>query len=633
VQKNSPQKELRGSPSTGESLVVPLMHYEISYLRLEKKVLVFVERLGAVLIMAPNFLDLAKEAIVEALDLTSREKEQLLKLNKLQCKCVAQKLSETREVLQSVESVEAGSSTDVFERCEAALKQELYRVVTDALSLIKECCGEQWLRAAIRQRSDKSSEDFAEICYDLHWLTSLLCISLQTAASSQDVILAPEDCDGRLGALDVFKLETAAKQDREDLRSNLDLLREGHVCEASCARSQPEKCIAARFLRRLVHWQTAIAADPLTRKIPSSFWRVPPQDLPEVRSIGRGTFGEVYETNWLGEQYAKKVVREARLETFKTEFEILAGLCHPHVVRTVCWAKEEKQDYSLVMDLMQEDLDHFLNPRPAHAGSNHSDAGFIDSSDDNWIRSNDPDDNDNWIRSNDPDDDDVSASIAAAAVPSSTPEAAVVPPLSVTAAVDLMLQVARGLKYLHSKRIVHRDVKSSNILVKALTGVPELAYKEGYLSAKLADFGTSKTKISSTRFSKQTSNIGTTLWMAPEVYSTDSGAVVPGPQPPAYPFKADVYSFAVVCYEILTRKPPFEGEEMYVLRQRIKVDRLRPELPERCPTRLASLIQRCWKHNPRERPDFPEICRELRYIKGLLLLGTKLAFLSPEALP
>jgi serine/threonine protein kinase len=71
-----------------------------------------------------------------------------------------------------------------------------------------------------------------------------------------------------------------------------------------------------------------------------------------------------------------------------------------------------------------------------------------------------------------------------------------VPLLSMTAAVDLMLQVARGLKYLHSKRIVHRDVKSSNILVKALTGVPSLEYEEGYLSAKIADFGTSKTKIS-----------------------------------------------------------------------------------------------------------------------------------------
>jgi serine/threonine protein kinase len=251
-----------------------------------------------------------------------------------------------------------------------------------------------------------------------------------------------------------------------------------------------EKCLAARFLRTLVHRQTALVADPLTKKIPSLLWRVHPLDLPEVNCIGRGLFGEVYETKWLGKQYAKKLLREANLERFKTESEILADLCHPHVVRIVRWAKEQKQDYSLVMDLMQEDLYHFLNLRTADTGSNHSDAGFNDSPDENWVGSNDPD------------DDDFSASMAAAAVLSSTPEAAVVPLLSMTAAVDLMLQVARGLKYLHSKSIVHRDVKSASILVKALTGVPELEYKEGYLSAKLADFGTSKTKISSTRFSR-----------------------------------------------------------------------------------------------------------------------------------
>jgi hypothetical protein len=177
------------------------MHYEISYLRLEKKVLVFVERLGALLLMAPNFLDLAKEATVQALDLTSGEKL-LVKLNKLQCKCVARKLSETQEILESVESA-AGSRTDVFDRCEAALK-ELYRVVTDAVSLIKECCDEQWLRTAIRQRGDKISEDFAEICYEVQWCTSILCISLHSAVTRQAAIVERQACDGRLLPYCVF---------------------------------------------------------------------------------------------------------------------------------------------------------------------------------------------------------------------------------------------------------------------------------------------------------------------------------------------------------------------------------------------------------------------------------------------
>jgi serine/threonine protein kinase len=57
-----------------------------------------------------------------------------------------------------------------------------------------------------------------------------------------------------------------------------------------------------------------------------------------------------------------------------------------------------------------------------------------------------------------------------------------------------MLQVARGSKYLHSRRVAHRDLKSLNVLVKPLTGAPELKYDDGYLNAKLADFGCPRRK-------------------------------------------------------------------------------------------------------------------------------------------
>jgi hypothetical protein len=541
---------------------------------LEKKVLVFVERLGAVLIMAPNFLDLAKERIVEALDLTSGEKEQLLKLNKLQCKCVARKLSETQEILQSVESA-AGSRTDVFDRCEAALK-ELYRVVTDAVLLIKECCDEQWLRTAIRQHGDKSFEDFAEICYEVQWCTSILCISLHSAVTRQAAIVELEACDGRLGAFDRFKLETAVSQDGEDLRSKLELLRQGHVCDVKCVRSQTDPCLAAQLLARLDNRPTALAAadQPTTtaEMLPYLLWKVDYRDLPDLKLIGRGASADVLETEWLGEKYAKKVFPGVENKSFEAESANLATLFHPHVVRIVCWSEgRRRENCSLVMELMQEDLFRYLN-RLADSGSDDIDYA----------------------------------------------------PLSIFAAVDIMLQVARGLKYLHSRRVAHRDLKSLNVLVKPLTGAPELKYDDGYLNAKLADFGLSKTKNSSTRFSHQTLNIGTRKWMAPEVFEVakneiDSGAV----QLPliAHPFKADVYSFALVCYELLTGEQPFEGEKMGELFKRITVDRLRPELPDECPSRLASLIQRCWEHDPRERPNLPEICRELRYVKGLLLTG------------
>jgi hypothetical protein len=533
---------------------------------------------------SPDFLLLARTAIDEALELTSGEKEQLLKLNKLQCKYIAQKLSWTREILQSVvePAAAAGSDVHAFERFGTALRKELYRVVTDALSLIKQCCVGQWLRAAIRYRSDKSLEYFAEICYEVQWCTSLFCrFSLQNVACSrsQDAILAPEDCDGRLDAFDLFNLETAAKQDREDLRSNLELLRHDHVCDDSCARSEAEECLAARFLKTTVHRPTAVVVVPAatTKDFSSLLWRVSPEDLPIVRLLGKGGFGEVCETEWLGERYAKKVFRDTSFPTFKTEAAILAGLFHPNVVRIICWSKERRTDYSLVMHLMQEDLSYFLRTPPTDS---------------------------------DPDDD----------VSSSSPNsAAVVVPLSMPVAVDLMLQVARGLKYLHMNNVVHRDVKSLNILVKPLTGAPELEYEEGYLSAKLADFGTSESKNESTRRSHLTLNIGTTPWMAPEMFGIDR-STVQWPQI-AHPFKTDVYSFALVCYEILTRKQPFEDVLRSELCNWITVRRERPELPETCPRMLASLIQRCWEHDPCDRPNFPEICTELRYIKGLLLTG------------
>jgi serine/threonine protein kinase len=527
--------------------------------------------------MAPNFLVLARKAIVEALDLTSGKNEQLLKLNKRQCKCVAQKLSETREILKYVES--AAGSANSLERRDATLGKELYRVVTDALLLIKKCRGEQWLRAAIRQRSEKNSEDFVEICSEVQWCTSVLCICLQSAIRKQAAVVEPEAWDGRLSVLDHFKLEAAANQDREDLKSSLKLLSQGHVCDASCARSKAEKCLAAQFFKRLDSRPTELAADRGSRSaeiLPSLLWKVHYRDLPSVRKIGKGSFGEVQETKWLEDKYAKKVFPGADNKSFKQESEVLARLCHPNVVRVVGWSENRNGvNASIIMELMREDLFKFLR----NCRSNNESKGSADV------------------------------------------------PLSILAAVDILLQVARGLKYLHSRHVVHRDVKSLNVLVKHLSGVPELEYSEGYLNAKLADFGLSKTKNSSTRYSNQTPNVGTRKWMAPEVFEItkdkiDSDAVqVPET---AHPFKADVYSFAIVCYEILTGKEPFEGErDLY---KRITLEHARPKLPKICPGRLVSLIRRCWKHDPLSRPYFPEICKELRYIKGLLLTGTLIAF-------
>ncbi|CAK9194749.1 unnamed protein product, partial [Sphagnum troendelagicum] len=94
-------------------------------------------------------------------------------------------------------------------------------------------------------------------------------------------------------------------------------------------------------------------------------------------------------------------------------------------------------------------------------------------------------------------------------------------------AVDLMLQVAEGMKNLHNMGIVHRDLKPQNILVKKVQEVsvdhhPD--FKNSTSSplsnpvwiAKICDFGTSKVKNQSTAYPHATIQIGTTMYMAPE---------------------------------------------------------------------------------------------------------------------
>jgi serine/threonine protein kinase len=183
--------------------------------------------------------------------------------------------------------------------------------------------------------------------------------------------------------------------------------------------------------------------------------------------------------------------------------------------------------------------------------------------------------------------------------------------------------------------LVHRDLKSLNILVRPLAHAPELKYEEGYLNPKIADFGEAKIKtlISNfeRRFTTQTQNVGTSRWMAPEVFKIRQDADIDheseSDHPHFNPSKADVYSFAILCFELLTREEPYVGVTMASLPTQITKHGLRPQLPESCPRRLAFLIQSCWKPEPWERPNFREICIELRYIKGLLLRGNYTPFL------
>ncbi|KAJ6621648.1 hypothetical protein B0H10DRAFT_2016874 [Mycena sp. CBHHK59/15] len=142
-------------------------------------------------------------------------------------------------------------------------------------------------------------------------------------------------------------------------------------------------------------------------------------------------------------------------------------------------------------------------------------------------------------------------------------------------------QILAGLEYLHSKGILHRDLKSDNILVE-MTGV-----------CKISDFGISKRTDD---HNAHTAMQGTVFWMAPEVINT---------QKKGYNFKIDIWSIGCVVLEMWAGTRPWVGDELVALFQ----SKLPPPVPEGLVlTPLADDFRRkCFAINPEERPPAAEL--------------------------
>lgn len=142
--------------------------------------------------------------------------------------------------------------------------------------------------------------------------------------------------------------------------------------------------------------------------------------------------------------------------------------------------------------------------------------------------------------------------------------------------------IASGMKFLHQCKVVHRDLKSLNILM------------DDKFEPKIADMGFAKFLHEG---EIQTMRIGSYPWMAPEVLSTHT-----------YNEKADIYSFAMILYEMLTLKYPFSGQSVTSIQCQVLTNQ-RPAFPTSQDSNqgLIKLIQRCWEQSPDERPSFAEI--------------------------
>ncbi len=180
------------------------------------------------------------------------------------------------------------------------------------------------------------------------------------------------------------------------------------------------------------------------------------------------------------------------------------------------------------------------------------------------------------------------------------------PPFELHVAIGIMLQIAKAMRYLHKQKIIHGDLKPQNILVQPITN--KYDNFEGYLHVKIADFGSS---IFETSLSQIQMKVGTRLYAAPELNFNQQ---MHGNMNPNFLTKVDVWSFAIICSEILTGK-----EHFMVPNDLLPKDDLRPDLPKNCPNYLQFCITKCWDHFPENRPSFSNICRMLNLAKAMTL--------------
>ena len=274
------------------------------------------------------------------------------------------------------------------------------------------------------------------------------------------------------------------------------------------------------------------------------------------KSLGRTGLGgvNIYGTEWLGVRTATKTIDLDMVSTkdlLEKEASILAGLNHPNIIKFFyCGIKDSTNDFLFGMEKGEKNLSKLLFDE----GKN----------------------------------------------------------ITYNVKLNIMLQLASGMCYLHDMRVAHRDLKPENVIVSSVH-VPRLD-GDGFVIAKLVDFGISKIKVKSySELPTYGATFGTLGYIAPEAINKagDGDIVVE-----VDAFKVDVFSFGVMCYVILTQciSPFQELRKREELLKELNSRNLKHLMPNDIMPELCMLIEECWSSNPSKRPLFPSIHQRLKDI-------------------
>ncbi|KAH7519508.1 hypothetical protein FEM48_Zijuj08G0043900 [Ziziphus jujuba var. spinosa] len=315
---------------------------------------------------------------------------------------------------------------------------------------------------------------------------------------------------------------------------------------------------STKYEQRLIDlfFKSLDGLEPLNGRLFPCSILVGSKDYHVRRRLGSGS--QYKEILWLGESF---VLRHffGDIETLQQEITSLLSLSHPNIMHYLCgFTDEEKKECFLITELMNKDLSSYnkeiCGPRKKIS-------------------------------------------------------------FSLPVAVDLMLQIARGMEYLHSKQIFHGHLNPSNILVR-----PRGISSEGNLHAKVSGFGLNSIRRFTTKSPSNHNGTLPFIWYSPEVLveQEQTGAA----ENSKYTEKSDVYSFGMVCFELLTGKVPFEDSHLQgdKMSRNIRAGE-RPLFTFQSPKYVTNLTKKCWHTDPNQRPSFTSICRILRYIKRFLAMN------------
>lgn len=491
-----------------------------------------------------------------------------LRINPRQCRLLAEACAHvlatvTGEVRAHLRFDERGTK---WRALEAPLR-ELHRAFRDAEGYVRQCLdprGSWWARAAAMAHGTECVEHHLQ---GLLWCVAVVLEAIETAGD-----IAGFDAD----ELARRRLVLAKKYDRDMLEpklfqhalGKLYLVSQELVARMDAAWKE-DRWVLSQLLDEM---KGSAAPNPLTKNehrlvelltAPRGRLHSASILLSGDYSVRRRLGGRLKEVQWMGESFAvKHFIGDA--EAVGAEIALLSSVAHPNVAHaTYCFHDEERKEYFVVMDqLMAKDLGSYVKEV-------------------------------------------------------SCPRRRT--PFPLVVAVDIMLQIARGMEYLHAKKIYHGELNPSNVLVKPRQ--PD----GGYVHVKVAGFRQSGNTTGAKASAKGNGNANangddnTCIWYAPEVLKQEGGVADAAARCTE---KADVYSFSMICFELLTGKVPFDDNHLQgdKTSKNIRAGE-RPLFPFQAPKYLTALTKRCWHADPAQRLAFSSVCRVLRYVKRFLVMN------------